>query len=115
MVGTIGAFCFLAGGRQNAQRRTMSQLLLTGTENYKPSYRTQIVQSLAEFRREWQELAHSQSLVNVQTSVGLLLSDIADRLELIPQERHAMLGGKLINQIDCILEERVALELEKSI
>jgi hypothetical protein len=43
--------------------------------------------------------------------VGLLLSDIADRLNLNSQERYAMLGGKLINQVKCVLEERVRLEL----
>jgi hypothetical protein len=114
VVGTIGAFCFLAGGKQDAQRRTMSQLVLTGTEDYKPTYRAQIVQSLAEFRRDWQTLAKGESLVSIQASVGLILSDIADRLELNPQERHAMLGGKLINHVNCILEEKVGVELEKT-
>jgi hypothetical protein len=89
----------------------MSQLTLEGTTDYKPSYRAQAVQSLAEFRREWQKLVEGKSLVEVQAPVGLLLSDIADRLELTPQERYAMLGGKLINQVNCILEERVSIEL----
>jgi hypothetical protein len=87
----------------------MSQLILEGTSDYRPSYRAQVVQSLADFRREWQELADGQSLVEVQASVGLLLSDIADRLQLNHQERHAMLGGKLINQVNCVLEEKIQL------
>jgi hypothetical protein len=89
----------------------MSQLVLQGTVDYHPSYRAQIVQSLADFRREWQELVEDKNLVEVQAPVGLLLSDIADRLELTLQERHAMLGGKLINQVNCVLEERIRLEL----
>jgi hypothetical protein len=89
----------------------MSQLTLEGTADYHPSYRAQIVQSLADFRREWQKTVDGKSLVDVQAPVGLLLSDIADRLELNPQERYAMLGGKLINQVNCIMEERVSSEL----
>lgn len=89
----------------------MSQLNLEGTADYRPSYRAQVVQSLADFRREWQKTANGQSLVEVQAPVGLLLADIADRLELTHQERHAMLGGKLINHVNCIMEESVSLEL----
>jgi hypothetical protein len=85
----------------------MAQLTLEGTTDYKPSYRAQIVQSLADFRREWQKLVDGQSLVDVQASVGLLFADIADRLDLSPQERHVLLGGKLINQVNCIMEERI--------
>jgi hypothetical protein len=89
----------------------MSQLVLEGTVDYQISYRAQIVQSLANFRREWQKLIEGKNLVEVQASVGLLLSDVADRLELNPQERHVMLGGKLINQVNVVLEERVTAEL----
>jgi hypothetical protein len=104
---TIGAFCILAGGKQNAQRRIMAQLTLEGTTDYKPSYRAQIVQSLADFRREWQKMAEGQNLIDVQASVGLMLADVADRLDLNPQERHIFLGGKLINQVNCLMEERI--------
>jgi hypothetical protein len=89
----------------------MSQLILECTGDYRPSYRAQVVQSLADFRREWQKIAQGQSLVEVESPVGLILADIADRLELSPQERYAMLGGQLINQVNCLMEERVALEL----
>ena len=87
----------------------MSQLILERTTDYRPSYRAQVVESLADFRREWQKMAKGESLVNFQASVGLMLSDIADKLELNSQERHAMLGGKLINQVNCILEEKIVL------
>ena len=89
----------------------MSQLNLEGVADYRPSYRAQVVQSLADFRREWQKMVEGKSLVDVEAPVGLLLADIADRLELNPQERHVMLGGKLINQINCVMEERVELRL----
>jgi hypothetical protein len=88
----------------------MSQLVLEGTANYRPSYRAQVVQALADFRREWQQVAQGQSLIAVEAPVGLLLADIADRLELTPQERHAMLGGMLINHVNCLLEERASVD-----
>ena len=89
----------------------MSQLILEGSTDYHPSYRAQVVQSLADFRREWQKIAQGQSLVEVESPVGLVLADIADRLELTPQERYAMLGGMLINHVNCLMEERVSSEL----
>ena len=89
----------------------MSQLTLEGTTDYHPSYRAQVVQSLADFRREWQKMVEGKSLVEVQAPVGLLLADIADRLELNPQERHAMLGGKLVNQVNCLMDGQIAIKL----
>lgn len=84
---------------------------LEGLADYRLSDRTKIVQVLADFRREWQKSAGGRSLVEVEASVGLLLADIADRLGLSLQERHAMLGGKLINQVDCLMEERIVATL----
>ncbi len=89
----------------------MSQLILEGTTDYRPPYRAQVVQSLADFRREWQKMVVGKSLIDVEAPVGLLLADIADRLELNSQERHVMLGGKLINQVNCIMDERVQARL----
>ena len=89
----------------------MSQLILEGTTDYRPSCRTQFVQSLADIRREWQKTVEGKSLVDVKASVGLMLADIADRLQFTSQERHVMLGGKLINQVDCLMEERIRAKL----
>ena len=89
----------------------MSQLILEGSTEYRPSYRAQVVQSLADFRREWQKMVEGKSLVEIQAPVGLLLADIADRLELTSQERHAMLGGKLINQVNCLMGDQIAIKL----
>ena len=73
------------------------------------SDRSRIVQALAELRQEWELAANGRSLVAVESPVGLLLSDIADWLGLSSQERHAMLGNKLINEVNALMESRVSL------
>ena len=60
--------------------------------------------------REWQKAANGESLMEVVVPIGLLLSDIADRLELSPQEKHVILGGSLIDQINLLLEERISVK-----
>lgn len=82
---------------------------LEGLTDYRLSDRAKIVTSLAEFRREWQSAIQGKNLLEVEAPVGLILADIADRLELNSQERHAMLGGELVNQVNCLLEERIAV------
>ena len=85
---------------------------LEGLADYRLSDRARIVQALADLRREWQEALAGSSLLDAPAPVGLLLSDIADRLELSPQERHVMLGGKLINEVNAFMEQRISLALE---
>jgi len=68
----------------------MSQLILESARDDRLSYRAQVVQALADFRREWQTIAEGKSLVEVEAPVGLVLADIADWLQLNPQERHAV-------------------------
>ena len=87
----------------------MSQLILEGVAE--TSYRAQVVKVLADFRREWQTVAEGNNLTEVEAPVGLVLADIADWLQLNPQERHAMLGGKLISQINHLMEEQVSVKL----
>ena len=84
---------------------------LGGLADYRLSERTRMVQSLADFRREWQSTVDGKSLVEVGASVGLLLADIADRLDLNPQERHVMLGGTLTNQVNAFMEQHISLDL----
>ena len=79
--------------------------------DYRMSDRTRVILALAEFREEWQKAVGGGSLLKVEAPVGLLLVDIADRLELTPQERHVLLGGKLINEVDCVREERISVRL----
>ncbi len=87
------------------------QTALEGLSDYRPSDRVRMVLALAELRQEWQKAVNGGSLLKVETPVGLLLSDIADRLELSNQERYAFLGGKLVNEVDAINEERIARKL----
>ena len=84
---------------------------LEGLADYRLRERTRIVLALADLRKEWQQTVKGGSLIKVETPVGLLLSDIADRLELTSQERHVLLGGSLINEVDSFLEERVSRKL----
>jgi len=70
-----------------------------------------LVLALADLRKEWQQAAKGGNLLKIETPVGLLLADIADRLELTSQERYVFLGGKLINEVDAVREERVAPRL----
>jgi len=84
---------------------------LEGLADYRLRERTRIVLALADFRKEWQQTVKGRSLLKVESPVGLLLNDIADRLELTLQERHVVLGGKLINEVDSLMEERVSKRL----
>jgi hypothetical protein len=87
------------------------QTPLEGTADYRPSDRTRIILALADLRCEWQRATKGGSLLKVETPVGLLLADVADRLELTAQECYVFLGGKLINEVDAHMEERIARKL----
>ena len=84
---------------------------LEGLIIYRPSRRTRMILALAGLRKEWQEAVNGGSLLKVEAPVGLPLADIADKLELTHQERHAFLGGMLINEVDAVREERIAQRL----
>ena len=87
------------------------QFPLEGLVDYSLRDRTRMVLALAELRREWQGTVNGGSLLKVETPVGLLLADIADKLELTIQERHAFLGGRLINEVDAYQEQCVRRKL----
>jgi hypothetical protein len=70
--------------------------------------RKRTLQALTSVRHDWEELANGKSLVSIESSVGLLLSDIADQLQLTPKERLALLGGKLTHDVEKLLRERVS-------
>ena len=84
---------------------------LEGLPDYRMTERTRLILALAEFRKEWQEAVNGGSLLKVESPVGLVLADIADRLELTSQERYAVLGGRLINEVDARREQRVGRKL----
>jgi hypothetical protein len=69
--------------------------------------RMKVIESLTKFRQEWQSLANGQSLLDVQASVGLILADIIDKLELTEQEKVIVLGRNLINQVDAFSEQKI--------
>ena len=75
--------------------------------DYSLKDRTKIVMALSELRMEWQEAVNGGSLLKVEAPVGLLLADIADRLQLTEQERYAFLGGRLVNEVNAVNETRV--------
>ncbi len=69
--------------------------------------RTKIVMCLSQLRKDWQDAVGGGSLLKVEAPVGLILSDIAEKLGLNEQERHLFLGGRLCNEVDCVNETRV--------
>jgi len=71
--------------------------------------RTKLVMDLAQFRKEWQEACGGGSLLKVEAPVGLILSDIAEKLNFTEQERHIFLGGRLCNEVDCVNETSVSV------
>ena len=75
--------------------------------DHAPTYRTKATQALAEFRREWEEIAEGESLLDVTAPIGLLLVDVADRLELNPQERFVFLGKLLIEEVEDFMKQQV--------
>ena len=75
--------------------------------DYSLKDRTKIVMALSELRMEWQDAVRGGSLLKVEAPVGLLLADIADRLQLTEQERYAFLGGRLLNEVNAVNETRV--------
>jgi hypothetical protein len=77
--------------------------------DHTPTYRMKALQDLAEFRKEWEEIAEGESLLNLEAPVGLLLADVADRLELSPQERFVFLGKALMQEIDDFMMQQVRL------
>ncbi len=73
-------------------------------------YRRQAVEELAKFRMEWDEHVNGESLVGVSASVGLMLSDIADRLGMTPAERILFLGQILSGDLQDFLTQQDELE-----
>lgn len=87
------------------------QPALEGLGDYTIRERTRMVLALASLREEWQENVGGRSLLKVETPVGLLLADIVEKLELTAQERHVVLGGRLVNEVDGFMETRPTIKL----
>jgi hypothetical protein len=77
--------------------------------DYSLKDRTKIVMALSELRMEWQDAVDGGSLLKVEVPVGILLADIADRLQLTEQERYAFLGGRLCNEVASVRETKIRM------
>ena len=108
-----GVLLVLLGDEQSVpkEQKMTLQTPLEGLPDYRMTTRTRLILALAELRKEWQQAANGGSLLKVETPVGLILADIADRLELTLQERYVFLGGRLINEVDATREERICKRL----
>ena len=83
------------------------QLLLPEDQEKHPaSLRSQMIQSLAGFRQEWEEAVQGESLINVQAPVGLLLADVLERLNLNEQEKFAVMGVRLCREVETFLSDQ---------
>ena len=69
--------------------------LRTVTHSRPETPRSDIVNSLAHLRQEWQETVDGENLIDVQASVGLLLGDVVMMLGLSSDEQVAVLGEEL--------------------
>jgi hypothetical protein len=112
-VGNHRGVLFSNWRKQNAPKEYYMNLQpsLVDPENYYLSNRIRIIHALAKFRGKWESKISDISLVTVEVSIGMLLSDIADCLELTPQERHVLLGSKLIKEVSTFMEQHIRLKL----
>ncbi len=69
-----------------------------GTRISAPFDRAEAQNALANIRQEWEVAAEGESLVDISTSVGLLLLDVAVRLGMSPSEQKTVLGTRLYQE-----------------
>ena len=67
--------------------------------------RRKIVDALASVRREWE--GESESLIDIESSAGLLLHDVAMALGLAPAECIDALGAELVQDVESLLDGQV--------
>lgn len=58
-----------------------------------------VTRRLADFRRGWQKAVPGQSLLEVKGSVGWILVDVCDLLQLDQDQRSQVLGAKLAQEV----------------
>lgn len=99
----------MLGGKQNVPERecmaTQPSVQLDQAHT-SASLRAEMVQSLAGFRKEWEEASKGESLLDVRASVGLLLADVLEKLALNQRERSAVLGVHLCREIEIALSDQ---------
>jgi hypothetical protein len=74
-----------------------------------PTERETMIDTLIQYRQGWEEVAEDERLVDIQGSVGLILSDIVELLELSEQEQMTVLGAELYLDVQDVLSQQVHL------
>ena len=69
------------------------------TQVYPHVQRLQMVNALANIAHEWREAAEGESLIEMQTSVGMLLFDVVLAIGLNRAEQEAVLGADLRKEL----------------
>jgi hypothetical protein len=64
-----------------------------------------MIEAMVRFRQGWEEAADGERLVDIQSSVGLMLLDIAETLELTQDEQMAVLGAELYLDVQDMLSQ----------
>ena len=85
----------------------LEQDILTKLEKKTASFRSQVTKTLLDFRREWQDVSQGESLVNLDVSVGLMLSDLVEKLGFDPIEKNKILGRRLDKEVSLLLSDQV--------
>jgi hypothetical protein len=65
--------------------------------------RSSVIAALSSLRREWTLAVDGESLIEVETSVGLLLADLVTGLGLTQEEQVQVLGVDLANELKDVL------------
>jgi hypothetical protein len=89
--------------RETPREDIMAQLALQFLDSPVAPVKTRVVESLALLRKEWEAAAEGESLLNIEGSVGLLLFDIVNRLELTVEEQRVLLGKDLFDEMASFL------------
>jgi len=71
-------------------------------------FNKQVVNGLANLRREWQD-ASVDSLTDIDGNVGLLLGDVCESIGLDPSEKDNVLGIILEAEIDDVLSQQAKI------
>jgi hypothetical protein len=63
-------------------------------------YTDTLLEDLSEYRQTWEDFAEGEPLVQVSASLGMVLYDLAERLEVMGVKNpYAFLGEKLLAEV----------------
>ena len=99
---SIGAFCVSRAGLRARRPSYIGGTMLTTTQPQTLTH-PNVVEVLAHFRQEWEQVAEGESLVAVRGSVGLILVDLVRALALRQSEQVQVLGSALHAELQSIL------------